>query len=89
MERSIPPREAPRTRDAERLRHELLALLDSGLPPWESDARELLVALAPFHDCARRLGPDVASDDVTPQAFGFAVHAGQDGPQYRRIDPLA
>jgi hypothetical protein len=111
MERSIPPGEAPRTRDAERLCRELLALLDSGLPTWESDVRDLLVALAPFHDCARRLGLDVASvfddaatagppsiaeavrafgrrDDVTPQAFGFAVHEGQDGPQYRRIDPL-
>jgi hypothetical protein len=33
-------------------------LLAEGEKDWIEDSRDLLVALAPYHDCARRLGLD-------------------------------
>jgi hypothetical protein len=37
-------------------------VLIAGEDEWEKDWRDLLVGLAPYHDCARRLGfPDVVA----------------------------
>jgi hypothetical protein len=58
--REHPGSEALRARSPELL-HELLVsdLLD-GEQEWLEDPRDLMVALAPYHDCAQRLGLDPA-----------------------------
>ena len=58
----LPPTSALRSRDPELFLAELREILDDGLADWERDWRDLLVALAPFHDCARRLGLDPAEE---------------------------
>jgi hypothetical protein len=45
-------------------------LLVEGEEEWLKDWRDLLVALAPYHDCARRLGLDPAA------VFGAAADRG-------------
>jgi hypothetical protein len=52
--------QALRAGSAELLERELQRVLVEGEPEWVKDDRDLLIALAPFHDCARRLGVDVA-----------------------------
>jgi hypothetical protein len=49
---------------------DLVDLLVSGEEEWLKDDRDLMMALAPHHDCARRLGADV------PALFGRAAAAG-------------
>jgi hypothetical protein len=44
----------------------LLRLLDDGELQWLQDRRDLLVAMAPYYDCARRL-------ELDPAAFFAAV----------------
>ena len=53
-----PPTEALRLRSADVLRHGLLRLLVTGEEEWLRDWRDLLVAIAPYHDCATRIGLD-------------------------------
>jgi hypothetical protein len=48
------------------LRAGLLRLLHDGELHWLADRRDLLVAMAPYHDCARRL-------ELDPAAFFAAV----------------
>jgi hypothetical protein len=101
-----PASEALRARSPDLLREALSSDLRNGEADWLKDSRDLMVALAPYHDCARRLGLDVAAtfrdaadvgpeslrhlvaefgarNDVTPDAFGFPVVEGPDGPSYR------
>jgi hypothetical protein len=40
---------------------DLVDLLVTGEEEWVKDERDLIMALAPHHDCARRLGADVAA----------------------------
>jgi hypothetical protein len=61
-----PATDALRARSPELLVSGLGETLTEGEREWAKDVRELLVALAPFHDCARRLGLDAA--DVFRQA---------------------
>jgi hypothetical protein len=49
---------------------DLVDLLVTGEEGWLKDARDLIMALAPHHDCARRLGADV------PVLFRRAAAAG-------------
>jgi hypothetical protein len=93
------------TRSADLLVNGLVDLLTAGASEWVKDHRDLMVAIAPFHDCARRIGLDPAAvfaeaatrgpatvadvvrafgtrTDITPKAFGFALHETSDGPQY-------
>lgn len=53
--------QALRTRSADLLLDDLVDLLTDGEPDWVKDDRDLMVALAPFHDCARRIGLDPAT----------------------------
>ena len=53
-----PPTEALRLRSAGVLRDGLLRLLVTGEEEWLKDWRDLLVAMAPYHDCATRIGLD-------------------------------
>src|SRR5688500_3806362 len=94
-----PASQALRARSPDLLRQALRSDLRDGEADWLKDTRDLMVALAPYHDCARRLGLDVATtfrdaadaglerlrhvvaefgarNDVTPEAFGFAVVEG-------------
>jgi hypothetical protein len=52
------PTRALRAQAPEVLRAGLLRLLIEGEDEWVKDWRDLLVGLAPCHDCARRLGLD-------------------------------
>jgi hypothetical protein len=61
-----PATDALRARSPELLVSGLVETLTEGEREWAKDVRDLLVALAPFHDCARRLGLDAA--DVFQQA---------------------
>jgi hypothetical protein len=56
-----PASEALRSRSPEMLRQALTAALWDGEAEWLADSRDLMVVLAPYHDCARRLGADVAN----------------------------
>ena len=58
--------EALRRSSPEVLRSGLLRLLHEGELQWLADRRDLLVAMAPYHDCARRL-------ELDPTAFFAAV----------------
>jgi hypothetical protein len=49
---------------------DLVDLLISGEEEWLKDDRDLMMAMAPHHDCARRLGADV------PALFRRAAAAG-------------
>ena len=55
-----PASEALRAKSAELLHERLISDLLDGEQEWLRDDRDLMVALAPFHDCARRLGLDVS-----------------------------
>jgi hypothetical protein len=52
---------AVRSGSGELLKYELHGLLVDGESEWVKDWRDLLIALAPMHDCARRLGLDPAA----------------------------
>ena len=47
--------------DAGLVEADLVELLVTGEEEWLKDDRDLMAALAPHHDCARRLGADVAA----------------------------
>lgn len=49
-----------RSRSAANLVAAIADDLVSGTDEWRQDPRDLMVSLAPYHDCARRLGLDVA-----------------------------
>ncbi len=59
-----------REQSPEALVEMLVADLRAGEQEWLKDERDLIVALAPFHDCARRLGLDVSA------TFRRAAEAG-------------
>jgi hypothetical protein len=65
-----PPTEALRLQSADLLRDGLLRLLVNGEEQWLKDRRDLLVAMAPYHDCATRLGLDPARffDEVSRES---------------------
>jgi hypothetical protein len=69
------PTRALRDRSPELLRSSLSRLLVEGRAQWLADSRDLLVALAPYHDRAKRLGLDPALE--------FAAIAA-DGPDEQR-----
>ena len=50
-----------RTGDPSLVEAGLVELLVTGEEEWVKDDRDLMMALAPHHDCARRLGADVAA----------------------------
>jgi hypothetical protein len=50
-----------RTGDPGLVEADLVELLVTGEAEWLKDDRDLMMALAPHHDCARRLGADVAA----------------------------
>jgi hypothetical protein len=50
-----------RTGDPGLVEADLVELLVTGEAEWLKDGRDLMMALAPHHDCARRLGADVAA----------------------------
>lgn len=52
---------ALRSGSAEQLHVELVATLSDGEQEWLMDFRDLMVELAPFNDCAQRLGLDAAT----------------------------
>ena|ERR1700744_2486002 len=54
------PTGALRSNSIDALRAGLLKTLTAGQRTWQQDSRDLMVALAPFHDCAARLGADPA-----------------------------
>ncbi len=53
--------QALREEDQARLEADLVSVLKEGEAEWVKDDRDLIMALAPRHDCASRLGMDVAS----------------------------
>jgi hypothetical protein len=57
-------------RDVSALEADLVDMLVTGEEEWIKDERDLMVALAPYHDHARRLGADV------PALFDRAAAAG-------------
>jgi hypothetical protein len=61
-----------RAGDLDRVERDLVDLLVTGEEEWVKDDRDLMMALAPHHDCARRLGADV------PALFRRAAAAGPD-----------
>ena len=54
-----PPTEALRRGSPEVLRAALSSLVVDGAAVWELDTRDLMVAMAPYHHCARELGVSV------------------------------
>ena len=50
-----------RAGDPSRVETDLVDLLVTGEEEWLKDERDLMMALAPHHDCARRLGADVGA----------------------------
>ena len=59
-----------RTGDPSLVEADLVDLLLTAEEEWVKDSRDLMMALAPHHDCARRLGADV------PALFRRAAAAG-------------
>lgn len=55
----LPLSDALRRRSPEALHAALLSLLKEGEAEWVKDYRDLMVAMAPYHHCAKRLGIDV------------------------------
>lgn len=55
------PTQALRHGSPTTLRDGLLTMLRDGELKWMQDRRDLLVAMAPYHDCARRLELDPAT----------------------------
>jgi hypothetical protein len=79
----------PRTGDPSLVEADLVDLLVTGEEQWVKDDRDLMMALAPHHDCARRLGAEEFGRrrDVSPRAFGFCVEETPEGLRYRRAAP--
>jgi hypothetical protein len=61
-----------RSGSAEAFRTALVGALVEGEHEWVRDFRDLLMALAPFHDCARKLGLDAAAEFRAAAAEGPA-----------------
>jgi hypothetical protein len=57
-----PASKALRARSPDLLRQLLVADLRDGEQEWTKDHRHLMVMLAPYHDCAQRLGLDPAKE---------------------------
>jgi hypothetical protein len=55
-----PASEALRQRSSELLHRTLVSNLCEGEKEWLRDSRDLMLALAPYHDCAQRLDLNVA-----------------------------
>ena len=66
-----PASKALRAQSPDLLRQLLVADLRDGEQEWTKDHRDLMVVLAPYHDCAQRLGLDPAME---------FRHAATDGP---------
>jgi hypothetical protein len=66
-----PASKALRARSPDLLRQLLVADLRDGEQEWTKDHRDLMVMLAPYHDCAQRLALDPAKE---------LRDAGADGP---------
>ncbi|HXH97044.1 MAG TPA: hypothetical protein VNH40_07520 [Gaiellaceae bacterium] len=64
------PTRALRSRSPELLRADLARLVVEGRAQWLLDWRDLLVALAPYHDCATRLGLDPTAEFAAVAAAG-------------------
>jgi hypothetical protein len=64
------PTRALREQSPDVLRAELRNVVLESEEVWLRDWRDLLVALAPYHDCARRLGldPTVVFDEAAEEA---------------------
>jgi hypothetical protein len=71
-----PASEALRARSPDLLRDAITSDLRDGEADWLKDSRDLMVVLAPYHDCARRLGLDVAA------MFRDAADDGPDSLRY-------
>ena len=52
------PTRALRARSKDLLAAGLVELLRDGEDQWVADQRDLMIVLAPYHDCAKRLGLD-------------------------------
>jgi hypothetical protein len=65
-----PATDVLRAGSPERLHHALVSTLAQNEQEWLRDFRDLMMALAPFHDCAERLGLDPAT------AFRDAANEG-------------
>lgn len=65
-----PATSALRSGCADELSRELVATLADGEHEWLKDWRDLMVTLAPFHDCAGKLGLDVATTFRAAAALG-------------------
>ena len=50
-----------RSGSSEELQRAIVADFVEGEPDWVKDSRDLMIVLAPFHDCAQRLGLDVVA----------------------------
>ena len=61
-----------RKRDPGLVEADLVELLVTGEEEWLKDERDLMMALAPHHDCAQRLGADVAARFQRAAAAGPA-----------------
>jgi hypothetical protein len=70
VSRAHPATEALRLASPDVWRRSLLATLRDHEEDWVRDYRDLLVTIAPYHDCARRLGLDVE------EAFGSVAEEG-------------
>ena len=57
-----PASKALRAQSPDLLRQLLVADLRDGEQEWTKDHRDLMVVLAPYHDCAQRLGLDPAKE---------------------------
>ncbi|WP_354697187.1 hypothetical protein DSM112329_02818 [Paraconexibacter sp. AEG42_29] len=66
---------ALRTRSGALLLNGLVDLLQEGETEWRKDSRDLMMAIAPFHDCAQRIGLDPATVFEEAAARGPASFA--------------
>jgi hypothetical protein len=70
-QRCLGPSEALRAGSTQRLHTELAGYLVESQPDVEIDYRDVLVGLAPYYDCAQRLGVDpVSLFDEASQGLG-------------------
>jgi hypothetical protein len=86
-----PPTEALRLQSADVLRDGLLRLLVTGEEHWLKDWRDLLLAMAPYHDCATRIGLDPARffDELSREAPPTLAGTVRTFGQRRDITPSA
>jgi hypothetical protein len=80
------PTRALRERSEALLREGLLEFVADGEAEWLRDRRDLMWGMAPFHDCARRLGLDPAEVFDTAAAAGPASLADDVREFGRRTD---